>query len=119
MRNGTVLLLIFGFGVCCGLAAENLEKAEKKELEKQAKALIAEAKNLEKSGQLAEAREKYAESQAMIETNDAANAIKHLDDEIHKRVKDAVNESRKLYESRKYKEAAAKLDDSMKLGAFQ
>ena len=42
----------------------------------------------------------------MIETNEAANAIKHLDDEIHKRVRNAVNESHKLYDSHKYKEGA-------------
>ncbi len=105
--------------LCSALAAENLEKTQKKELEVQAKAIIAEAKGLEKSGQLAEAREKYAESQALLEINDAANAIKHLDDEIHKRLKDTLIESRKLYDSRKYQEAAAALDEGMKLGAFQ
>ena len=36
-----------------------------------------------------------------------------------RRVKDALNESRKLYEARKFKEAAAVLDEAMKLQAFQ
>ena len=44
----------------------------------QAKTVMAEAKALEKSGQIAEARAKYAESQAMIEMKDAAEAIKRL-----------------------------------------
>ncbi len=41
---------------------------------------------------------------------------KHLDDEIHKRVKDALNQSRKLYEAHKYREAASLLEESTKLG---
>ncbi len=117
MRTGTTIVLIIGLS--CILAAENLEKTQKKQLEAQAKALMADAKNLEQSGQLAEARAKYTESQAMIETNDATNAIKHLDDEIHKRVKEALNQSRKLYESGKYKDVIAPLEDAAKLGAFQ
>jgi hypothetical protein len=98
MRSGTLAVLIFVLS--CGLNAENLEKAHKKELESQAKAVIAEAKSLENSGQLAEARIKYAESQAMIEMKEASEAIKHLDDEIHKRVKEALSQSRKLYTRR-------------------
>ncbi len=117
MRSGTTALLIFVFS--CSLGAENLEKSQKKELESRAKAIIAEAKGLEKSGQLAEAHAKYAESQAMIETKDAADAIKHLDDEIHKRLRDVLNESRKFYESRRYKEATAALEEGTKLGASQ
>src|SRR5580765_8468810 len=103
MRMGRLTVLIFALS--CGLRAENLEKTQKKELESQAKAVIAEAKSLDNSGQLAEARIKYAESQAMNEMKDASEAIKRLDDEIHKRVKDALSQSRKLYEARKYKEA--------------
>ena len=115
----TTILLSFLLLLCPGLAAENLEKTQKKELEAQVKTMTAEAERLEKSGQLAEARTKYAESQALIEVNDVTDAIKHLDEEIHKRVKDDLNESRKLYESRKFKEAAAVLDEGMKLQAFQ
>ena len=70
------------------LAADNLEKTQKKELETQVKAMTAEAQRLAKAGQLAEARTKYAESQALIEMKDVTDAIKHLDEEIHKRVKD-------------------------------
>jgi tetratricopeptide (TPR) repeat protein len=45
--------------------------------------------------------------------------LKHLDEEIKKRVKDSLNQSRKLYESHKFSEAAAALDQGMKLEAFQ
>jgi tetratricopeptide (TPR) repeat protein len=116
MRTQAILLI---FLLSAGMAAENLEKAQKKELEAEVKAMTAEAQRLERSGQLAEARIKYAESQALIEMKDVTDALKHLDEEIHKRAKDALSESRKLYESHKFKEAAAALDDGMKLQAFQ
>jgi tetratricopeptide (TPR) repeat protein len=101
------------------VAAENLEKTQKKELEAQVKTMTAEAERLAKAGQLAEARTKYAESQALIEMKDVGEAIKRLDEEIHKRVKDALSESRKLYDLRKFKEAATALDQGMRLQAFQ
>jgi tetratricopeptide (TPR) repeat protein len=116
MRTKTILLI---FVLCSGLAADNLEKTQKKELEAQVKTMTGEAERLERGGQLVEARAKYAESQALIEVKDVTDALKRLDDEIHKRVKDALNDSRKLYEMRKFKEAAAVLDLAMKLQAFQ
>lgn len=116
MRIKTILLI---FLLCSGLAADNLEKTQKKELEAQVKAMTAEAQALQRAGQLAEARAKYTESQALIEVNEVTDAIKHLDEEIKKRLKDSLNESHKLYEARKFKEAAAVLDAGMKLQAFQ
>ena len=114
MRTVTTTLLVVALS--CILAAENLEKTQKKELEAQAKTIIAEAKSLEQSGQLAEARVKYAESQALIETNEAADSIKHLDDAIRKQAKDALSQGRKLYEAHKYKEAAVALELGTNLG---
>ncbi len=122
MRTNTILLIVLSIFLdltCNSLAAENLEKTQKKELEAEVKTMTAEALRLEKIGQLAEARVKYTESQALIEVNDVTDAIKKLDEEIKKRVKNALNESHKLYEARKFKEAAAVLDAGMKLQAFQ
>src|SRR4051794_11891970 len=116
MRTTVVVLF---FLLCSSLTAENLEKTQKKELEMQVKAMTAEAEALAKAGHLAEARVKYAESQSLIEVKDVTEAIKHLDEEIHKQVKDALSDSRKLYDSRKFKEAAGRLDEGMKLGALQ
>src|SRR6266481_8768545 len=83
------ILLLFMFGLA--LPADDLEKTQKKQLE----------------------------SQVLIEMKNVTDAIKRLDEQIHKRVKDNLTESRKLYESRKYKEAAIALDEGMKLQAFQ
>ncbi len=116
MRTKTVLLVfLMGFG----LTAENLEKAQKKALETQVKTITGEAHKLEKLGQLAEARAKYAASQALIEVKEVTDALKRVDEEIHKRVREALNQSRKLYEARKFNEAAVALDESMKLQSFQ
>jgi len=116
MRKKTVVL---AFSLCFGLAVDNLEKTQKKALEGQVKTITAEAQKLEKLGQLAEARAKYAASQALIEVKEVTDALKRVDDEIHKRVKDALNQSRKLYEARNFKDAASALDQSMKLQTFQ
>jgi tetratricopeptide (TPR) repeat protein len=116
MRISSITLC---FGLCFGLMAADLEKTQKKELEGQVKTMTAEAAKLERSGQLAEARMKYAESQALIEMKEVTDAIKHLDEGIHNRIKTALSSSAKLYESRKFQQAAAVLEDSMKLQAFQ
>jgi tetratricopeptide (TPR) repeat protein len=116
MRTRTVLLLLL---TACALQADNLEKTQKKALETQVKTMTGEAQKLEKLGQLAEARAKYAASQALIEVKEVTDALKRVDDEIHKRVKEALNQSRKLYETRKFNEAALALDASMKLETFQ
>jgi tetratricopeptide (TPR) repeat protein len=113
-------LVVFSvLALCATVVAENLEKAQKKDLEAQVRTITAEAQALEKTGQLAEARTKYAESQALIEMKEVAEALKHLDQEIQKRTKETLRSSRSLYESHKYKEAAVALDQGMKLQAFQ
>lgn len=124
MRTKTILVILslcfwLSGTLCPVVAADDLEKSQKKEMEAQAKAMMREAQQLEKSGQLTQARTKYAESQALIEMDGVTDALKHLDDEIRKRVRDALNEAHKLYEARKYQEAAAVLDQGMKLEAYQ
>jgi tetratricopeptide (TPR) repeat protein len=116
MKIKAILLV---FVLCSALTAENLEKTQKKELEAQVRTMTAEAERLAKAGQLAEARTKYAESQALIEMKDVTEALKRLDEEIRKRAKDTLSESRKLYDLHKFKEAATALDDGMRLGAYQ
>jgi tetratricopeptide (TPR) repeat protein len=113
----TAMLVFLAF--CLTAAADDLEKNQKKEFEAQVKVMTAEAQRLEKAGKLAEARTKYAESQALIEVKDVTDAIKHLDEEIHRRVKDALGTSPKFYEGGKYKQAAAALEEGLGFEAFQ
>lgn len=96
--------------------ADDQEKAQKKALEQQANQLIREAKDLEKSGQLLDARSRYISSQAFWETKDAIKAIKNIDEEIHDRVKDALRQAHKLYDQGQFKPAADVLENALKLG---
>jgi tetratricopeptide (TPR) repeat protein len=96
--------------------AQDQEKAQKKVLEQQANQLITEAKALEKSGQLLEARSRYISSQAFWETKDAINAIKNIDEGIRNRVKDALRQAHKLYDQAQFKTAADILENALKLG---
>ena len=114
-----LLPVFLTFALCSPLAADDLEKSQKKDFEAQVKIMTAEAQRLEKAGKLVEARGKYAESQALIEVKDVTDAIKHLDDEIQNRVKSNLAASRKLYEARNYKQAAASLEEGLKLEAYQ
>jgi tetratricopeptide (TPR) repeat protein len=114
-----LLPILAALVLCSPLAADDLEKSQRKEFEAQVKIMTAEAQRLEKVGKLVEARGKYAESQALIEVKDVTEAIKHLDDEIRNRVKNNLAASRKFYEARNYKQAAASLEEGLKLEAFQ
>ena len=113
MKCTAILILLV---IVPAALADNQEKAEKKVLQERASELLKEAKDLEKSGELVEARTHYANSQAFWETKDAAQAIKHIDEEIHKRVKDALKRSHQLYDKGEFKQAAEALENVSKLG---
>ncbi len=119
MKSGVAVTLILIFLVLLSAPAafaDDQEKAQKKFLEQQANDLIREAKGLEKSGQLLDARSRYVSSQAFWETKDAVQAIKHIDEEIHDRVKDAIRQAHKLYDQGQFKPAADVLENALKLG---
>ena len=119
MKSATamILTLIFLLLSSAPLAfADDQEKAQKKALELQATQLIKQAKDLEKSGQLLDARSRYVSSQAFWETKDAVNAIKNIDNEIRDRVKDALRQAHKLYDQGQFKPAADVLENTLKLG---
>ncbi len=90
--------------------ADDQEKAAKKALEQQAKTFVTEAKGLEKSGNLLEARTRYANSQSFTDSKEAAQAIKRIDGEIQKRVKAALHSAHALYDKGNYKQAATTLE---------
>src|SRR4051794_36677659 len=111
MRTVTLLLLLLPAAF-----AENQEKAEKKALEQQAKTFIKEAKDLEKAGKLQEARTYYTNSQSFTDSKKATQAIKHIDGELHRRLKKALQQARQLYEKGKFAAAAQVLEEASKLG---
>ena len=111
VRTVTLLLLLLPAAF-----AENQEKAEKKALEQQAKTFVKEAKDLEKAGKLQEARTYYTNSQSFTDSNEATQAIKRIDGEMHKRLKKALQQARQLYDKGKYAAAAQVLEEASKLG---
>src|SRR5450755_4294314 len=92
--------------------ADNQEKAEKKALDLQAKTFVKEAKELEKAGKLLEARAHYANSQSFTDSKEATEAIKHIDEEIRRRVKDTLRKAHQLYDRGNFKAAAEALEDA-------
>ena len=112
-------ILVLGLMISTLVVADDSEKAQKKEMQAQAKAAMKDGAALEKSGKLAEAREKYTESQSLYESGDATDAIKHVDETIRNRAKENLSSARKLYEQHKFKEAATILEDTMNLGVNQ
>jgi len=108
-------LLLAPFLGCPARAADDLQKSQKKELESAAKALIQEAKSLEASGKLAEARLKYAESLGYLELKDASQAVQRLGERLKSDVKAAVASAQKLYDAGKYPDAAKVLEDAWSL----
>ncbi len=96
--------------------ADDQERAEKKALDLQAKAFVKEAKDLEKAGNLQAARARYASSQAFIETKDSTEAIKRIDAEIRKRVKEALHQARLLYDKGSFRQAADLLETAVTQG---
>ena len=108
-------ILIFVPFVGYPLAADDLQKSQKKELESQAKALIEEAKTLEASGKLVEARLKYAESLGFLEVKDAGQGVQRLGDKLKNDVKSSIASAQKLYDSGKYADAAKVLEDAWSL----
>jgi tetratricopeptide (TPR) repeat protein len=109
------LILLAVFGCAPLVAADDLQKAQKKELEAAAKALMAEAKSLEGSGKLVEARLKYAESLGYIDLSDATQGVERLNKELHNQAKSAVQKAQKLYDAGKFREAAQALEDAQQL----
>jgi tetratricopeptide (TPR) repeat protein len=108
----TVLLL----ALVPAALADDQEKAEKKALQERAAELLKQAEDLEKSGELIEARARYANSQAYWETKEAAKGIKHIDDQIHDKIKEALRQAHQLYDKGEFKQAAATLETAAELG---
>jgi tetratricopeptide (TPR) repeat protein len=96
-------------------ASANSEKDARKELEREAKNLIAEARFLEKSGDLLIARAKYAQSEALVETKDAAEGVKHIDKEIHKKIESYLAQAAKSFSGAQFGQGANYIEQGLLL----
>ena len=106
---GSALLLVFPIL----LAVAQSSQRDQKELERQAKRLVAAGNALEKQGKLAEARDKYVDAEGVAPTGDALSGIGRIDDELKQQVESLLAEApigrgvRKAFLQRK-REATAK-----------
>jgi tetratricopeptide (TPR) repeat protein len=96
-------------------ASANSEKDAKKEMEREARALIAEAQFLEKSGDLLLARAKYAQSEALFETKYASEGVKHIDKEIHKKIESYLAQAGKSFSGAQFGQGANFLEQGLLL----
>ena len=79
------------------MSPANAEKQAEKQRQARAKAMVKDAKALEKSGRLVEARKEYAQSETVFETKDAVKGIKRLDEKLQQQVKTTLVQAQKLY----------------------
>ena len=101
------------------VTANDLQKAQKRELEQASKRLIAEGKQLEKSGMLVEARLKYAESLGYIELKDAQKEVERIDRQLAGNAKGAIAAAHKMYEAGRYHDAQQMLEDALYLQTWR
>ncbi len=98
-----------------GVMDGNTEKDQKRELESQAKALIAKAQTLERSGELSQARKLYVQSQSQIDLKQADKGIARIDGKVFKLASKELTEAGKLYRSGDFAGAASILERALKL----
>lgn len=108
-----IAVMVLAGRVQCSASEEH---AAKKLLTQQAKQFIQQAKDLEKAGQLLEARKAYAQAQSFAETPATQKALRHIDEKLQQQTKTAIQNARKLYDQRKFKQAAETLAEAIKLG---
>jgi Flp pilus assembly protein TadD len=103
---------------CTASSAANVEKQAGKQLQTRAKAMVKDAKALERSERLVEARKEYVQSEAVFETKDAVKGIKRVDDKLQQQVKMKLAEAQKIYAGGQYRQAADRLEGALLLETF-
>ena len=79
------------------------------------RAMLKNAKRLEKSGHLVEARKEYAESMSIFETKEAQKGVERVSSKLRDEVKKDLDQAAKLYAANKFSEAATVLGGALKL----
>jgi tetratricopeptide (TPR) repeat protein len=98
---------------CVSATAQN--GPDKKELEKQAKQVAAEAKALEDGGQLKDAEQKYDAAEAIISTGDGRAGLDRVHKAEAKKFQELMAESKALYDSGRPTDAITKLHEAQAL----
>jgi tetratricopeptide (TPR) repeat protein len=90
-------------------------EADRKQLEAQAKQLIAEAGAIEQQGKLAEALDKYVDAEGVFSTREALSGIKRTRDAENQKVNALVAATHHTYDDAKFADCATQLEEGLKL----
>ena len=86
-----------------------------KSVQNSVKEMIKDAKRLEKSGHLVEARKEYTQSQAIFATKEAEKGLDRVNSKLRDRVREDLAQAGKLYAAGQFHEAAATLEGDLAL----
>jgi tetratricopeptide (TPR) repeat protein len=106
MRRVGLILICMAF--CPVLFAD-------KSVQNSVKGMIKDAKRLEQSGRLVEARNEYTQSQAIFATKDAEKGLDRVNSKLRDQVKKDLAEAGKLYAAGQFHAAAAILEAALAL----
>jgi tetratricopeptide (TPR) repeat protein len=106
--TGQVGLILFLTAFCPVLLAD-------KSGQNSVKAMLKDAKRLEKSGQLVEARKEYAQSQAFYPTKEAEKGIERVNSKLNDQVRKDLAQAAKLYAAGQFHDAAGTLEGELAL----
>lgn len=91
----------------------NPSQMDKKQLEASAKALVNEAKALEKQGKLDEARDRYIDAEGYTSTKDALNGLDRIKDANEKQVQTLIASAHQAFDAGKFSDCADKLEQGL------
>ena len=114
MRFAPILTLFLLSGLTSGAAVQN-GPPDKKQLEAQAKQVVAEAQSLEQQGKLAEAKDKYIDAEGIVSTADAVTGISRINDEEKQQVESALADARRSYDAGKFSDSIEELQHALEI----
>lgn len=115
MRIPFVLGLVFLLVSSIPWASAQNGESDKKQLEAQAKGLIAEGQALEQQGKLPEALDKYVDAEGVFSTREALASIWRTREAENQKVNALVAATHRTYDQAKFGDCAAQLEEGLNI----
>jgi len=115
VRIPFLLGLVFLFAFSIPRASAQNGESDKKQLEDQAKQLIAEGQALEQQGKLPEALDKYVDAEGVFSTREGLASIWRTRQAENQKVNALVTATHQAYQDAKYADCAAQLEQSLNI----
>jgi tetratricopeptide (TPR) repeat protein len=90
-------------------------RKDRKQLEADARQLVAEGKTLEQKGNLSQAKDRYVDAEGILSTPEARAAIRRINDEQKTQVETILAEAHPLYDENKFSDAIKQLQHGLSL----